>query len=210
MEAHNFLPEASITLTHSKNEKKWDAKSVALVKSLAKLVFSIGTTTLKVTKEDMDESKKMENSNGNEDQVQRNEKRAVIKGMGMLIGANNKTMTTKTGEEGKNEEMADEGSKWSRSSKSKKNKFKDQDEDMNRAGAYLTARMAEVLADLANTSEADTTLPMDPLSNDEAGKDYSKDNSGAKSGDDDLSLSDYGSDALEVSSREFEAAHGQK
>jgi hypothetical protein len=38
--------------THSVNEKKRDTKTFASVKSLAKLMFSIGTTTSKVTKED--------------------------------------------------------------------------------------------------------------------------------------------------------------
>ncbi len=130
----------------------------------------------------------------------------------MLTGTNNKTMTTKTGEESENKEMAEEGSKGSRPRKSKENKFQDQDEEMKRAGADLTARMAEALADLANTLEVEsfTTPPVDPLSNDEAGKDYSKGISGAKSGDINLSLSDYDSDALEVSYGEFEAAHGQK
>jgi hypothetical protein len=111
VEAHNFSSKASITSTHSKNKKKWDAKSVALVKSLATLLFSIGTTTLKVTKEDTDKSKETENSIRDKDQVQRNKKRVAIEGMEMLTSTNNKIMTTKTGEEGKNEEMADEGSR---------------------------------------------------------------------------------------------------
>jgi hypothetical protein len=60
--------------------------------------------------------------------------------------------------------------------------------------------MAEASADLANTLEAEsfTTLLVDPLSDDEAGKNFSKGNLGAKSGDNNLSLSDYNSDALEV------------
>ncbi len=130
----------------------------------------------------------------------------------MLTGTHNNTMTTKTGKEGKNKEMAEEGSKGSRPSKSTENKFEDQDEGMKRAGADLTARMTEALTDLADTLsvESFTTLPVDPLSDDEAGKDYRKGGSGAKSGDDNLSLSAYNSDTLEVSSGEFEAAHGQK
>ncbi len=100
--------------------------------------------------------------------------------------------------------------KGSRPSKSKENEFEDQDEEMKRAGADLTARMAKAFADIADTMEVEsfTTPPVDPLSNDEAGKDYSKGDLGVKSGDNNLSLSDYDSDVLEVSSGKFEAAHG--
>jgi hypothetical protein len=47
LEAHNFSLKALITWTHSKNKKKWDATLVAMAKSLAKLVFSIGTKKAK-------------------------------------------------------------------------------------------------------------------------------------------------------------------
>jgi hypothetical protein len=57
MEAHNFSSTISITSTHTRIENKWDANSVAMAKSLAKSVFSIETSTSKVTKDDMDESK---------------------------------------------------------------------------------------------------------------------------------------------------------
>jgi hypothetical protein len=63
MEAHNFSLMALVTPTHSQNEKTQDAKTVASVKSLAKLVFSIGTTTLKVTKDNMDDSEEDNCSN---------------------------------------------------------------------------------------------------------------------------------------------------
>jgi hypothetical protein len=63
LEAHNFSLKALITLTHSKNKKKKDATLVAMAKSLVKLVFSIGTTTSKVTKEEMEESKEEDTSN---------------------------------------------------------------------------------------------------------------------------------------------------
>ncbi len=45
MEAHNFSLVASVTSTHSVNEKKRDTKTVASVKSLTKPVVSISTTT---------------------------------------------------------------------------------------------------------------------------------------------------------------------
>jgi hypothetical protein len=58
MEAYNFSLVQLVMSTHLVNEKKKDAKTVKSVKSLAKLVFSIGTATSKVTNdEDMDDSK---------------------------------------------------------------------------------------------------------------------------------------------------------
>jgi hypothetical protein len=50
MEAYNFSLVQLVTSMHLVNEKKKNAKTVASVKSLAKLVFSIGTATSKVTK----------------------------------------------------------------------------------------------------------------------------------------------------------------
>ena len=44
IEAHNFSSNASLTTIHSSNERKRDAKSVASFKTLAKLVYSIGTS----------------------------------------------------------------------------------------------------------------------------------------------------------------------
>jgi hypothetical protein len=55
MEAHNFSSSASITTTHSRNEKKRDAKSVASEKTLAKSVYSIDTS--KVTEDNTDEER---------------------------------------------------------------------------------------------------------------------------------------------------------
>jgi hypothetical protein len=73
--------------------------------------------------------------------------------------------------------------------------------------------MEEASADLADTaSEEDSpnTPLADPFSNDKAGADYNKDNLEAKSEDDEVSMSAYDSDVLEVSLGEFKAAHGQK
>jgi hypothetical protein len=99
LEAHNFSSKALITLTLSKNKKTQDTTLVATAKSLAKLVFSIRTTTLKVTKEEMEESNEEDTSN--EEKVKRNEKRVAIEGMGILNRNNSKEMPSKTGEEDK-------------------------------------------------------------------------------------------------------------
>ncbi len=57
VKAHNFSLQASITTIHTRNQKKLDAALVASAKTLTKTVFSIGTTTSKVTKDNMEDSK---------------------------------------------------------------------------------------------------------------------------------------------------------
>ncbi len=51
---------------------------------------------------------------------------------------------------------------------------------------------------------------VDPLTNDKDGEQYNDINPTIKPRDDDLSISEYDSDILEVFSGKFEAAHGQK
>ncbi len=97
MEAYNVSLVQLITSTHSVNEKKKDAKTVTSVKSLAKLVFSIGTTTSKVTKEDdMDDSKGTNSSDGEEEGSKKDEKTIAIEGMGILTGDGGKPKAPKT------------------------------------------------------------------------------------------------------------------
>ncbi len=82
MEAYNFSLVQSVTSTHSINEKKKAAKTNALVRSLAKSVYSIDTGTSKVmadgTVDEMDDSKDKESStsdNTNSKTVRQGEKR---------------------------------------------------------------------------------------------------------------------------------------
>jgi hypothetical protein len=207
MEAHNFLSAALIALIHTRNKKKRDASLVATAKSLAKSVFSIRTTTSKVTEDKMEKNKEEEYSKS--EQIESNQERVTINGIGMLNSDKNKAMLLKTGEMDKG--MTGNNSNKKESSKSKETKFKESADEMRRAGAALIARMEEVSIDLADTeSEEDSHNTPDPLSNDEQGKDYKANNSDAKSNDDKLNMSDYNSDILEVSSGEFEAAHSQK
>ena len=96
MEAHNFSSTASITSTHTRNKKKWDASSVAMAKSLAKSVISIETSTSKVTEDDMeecrDEDSKDESKKASKEQV-------TFEGMEMLCRGDSKAMTFNIGEE---------------------------------------------------------------------------------------------------------------
>jgi hypothetical protein len=174
-------------------------------------MFSIDTTTSKVTKDDMDESEEDNSSNGEAEGPKEGGKTIPIEGMGILTGNDitPKATNTKTGDV--NEEMEDTAP---RDSAAKEKELDDQkdDEDMERAGADLAARMAEASGELADTSEEGTyTTPLvDPLTDDKDGKQYNNSNPTVKPRDNNLSMSENNSDALEVSSGEFEAAHGQK
>jgi hypothetical protein len=88
MKAHNFLSAALITSIHMRNKKKRDASSVAMAKSLAKSVFSIGTMTLKVTEDEMEESEEEEYSESK--QIKSNQEWVTIDGIGMLNSDENK------------------------------------------------------------------------------------------------------------------------
>jgi hypothetical protein len=201
------LSATSITSIHTRNKKKRDSSSVAMNKSLAKSVFSIRTTMLKFTEDKMEESKEEEYSESK--QIESIQEQVTIDGIGMLNSNNNKTMLLETGET--DEGMAGNDPNKKESSESKENEFKESEDEMRRAGAALIARMEEASIDLEDIeSEEDSHNTLNPLTNDKEGKDYKADNSDAKSHDDELNLSDYDSDILEVSLGEFEAAHSQK
>ncbi len=142
MEAYNFSSMALVTSTHSQNEKKQEAKTVASVNSLVKLVFSIGTTTLKVTKDDMDKSKEDNSSDGEVEGSKEGGKTIAIKGVGTLTGNDGKPKATKTSMGDENGEIEDAESS---NSISKEKELDDQEDDKNmeRSGADLAVRMAE-------------------------------------------------------------------
>jgi hypothetical protein len=192
MEAHNFLLQALITTIHTKNEKKQDTKLVALARTLAQLVFSIGTSTSKVTEDDMDESKEEDNSK------EENKEQAVIEGMQMLSGKKSKAKLLETGKEDK---LGNEGTK--------EREFKDFDVKMRKAGEELATRMEEAPSLLVDSEEDSYNTP---ASQEEDPKDihFSKGTTGVKSTGEEPSLKNYDLEALEVSSGKFEAAHGQK
>jgi hypothetical protein len=99
VEAHSFFLQASITTMNTHNEKKWDASLVASAKTLAKSVFSIGTSnsTSKVAEEDPEESKE-EEEDSNKDKLQKERKRVAIKVMQMLEKKKSTAMPFATGE----------------------------------------------------------------------------------------------------------------
>jgi hypothetical protein len=145
-----------------------------------------------------------------EDELKKASKEQVtFKGMEMLCRGDSKAMTFNTVEEDKH--MTVSKSKDNKSRELEEKEFKDSEDDMRREGAALTARMEEVLLNLKDTDldDASHNTP-DPHTDDKDGKDYKADGSLANSHDNNLSLSDYDSDVLEVLSGELDAAHGQK
>ncbi len=206
MEAHNFSSTTSITETHTRNEKKRDASSMATAKNLAKSFFSIETSTSKVTDDDMGES---QDEDSKDELKKASEEQVTFDGMEMLCKGDSKAMTFNTGEEDKH--LAGSKSKDNKSGKLEENKFEDSEDDMRREGAALMAKMEEVLLDLKDTDSDDTSHNTpDPHTVDEDDEDFKVDDSLANSHGNNLSLSDYDLDVLEVLSREFDAAHGQK
>jgi hypothetical protein len=164
MEAHNFLSATLIMSIHMRNKKKRDASLVATAKSLAKSVFSIRTTTSKVTEDEMEESKEGEYSKSK--QIESNQEWVIINGIRMLNSNNNKAMLLlKTGE--MNEGMAGTEPNKKESSKSKENKFKESEDKMRRLGTALIARMEEASIDLADTELEDSHNTPDSLTNNE-------------------------------------------
>jgi hypothetical protein len=182
MEAYNFSSVQSVTLTHLVTGRKKAAKTNALVKSLTKSMFSINTGTSKVTKDNnMANSKKESSSDSKEDGSQPGEKAVAIKGMGILIGQDDKHEATKTGKE-KDEVMKGAGSKDSEA-EDKEEEFQD-DEKMVKAGADLTERMEAASEELTDTSEEVGThnIPIDLLSSNNNSKTYKEDDSTANPG----------------------------
>ncbi len=125
MEAHNFSLQASNTIIHTCNKKKRDAASVSLARTLMKKVFSIGTTTSRITENNLEEREDEDESK--EEAPQREDKRVALKGMQMLSGEQSKAMSFKTGEEGNMKDRED-----------KKREFQDLDKNMKKAEAELT------------------------------------------------------------------------
>jgi hypothetical protein len=103
VEAHNFSSTASVTMIHSRNNRKRDAKSVALLKMLAKSVYSIDTS--KVTEDETEgegnDKEEVSNNDGNPSAS----KRMVIEGMQIVVGRKKKAMLFET--ESMNEDRDD-------------------------------------------------------------------------------------------------------
>jgi hypothetical protein len=124
----------------------------------------------------------------------------------MLSGKKSKAMLLETEEEDKLDNKGTE-----------EREFKDPNVKMRKAGEELATRMEEEPSllvdskeDSYNTPVSQKEDPIDILLEDKSGDNFSEDDTGIKSRDKELSLKNYALKALEVSSGEFKAAHGQK
>ncbi len=84
----------------------------------------------------------------------------------------------------------------------------DLSERMEEASVLLV--YSEEDKDSYNTLASQKANSINPLSNDELGKDFSKNNMSIKPSDDELSLENYDLNVPKVSSGKFEVAQGQK
>ncbi len=145
----------------------------------------------------MDKSKEEDNSN------EENMDQAAKEGMQMLSGKKSKAMLLETGKEDK---LDDKGTE--------EKEFEDPDIEMRKAGEELATRIEEEPSSLVdskedsyNTPASQKEDPMDILMEEKSGDNFSEDDMG---GDKELSLKNYGLEALKVSSGKFKVAHGQK
>jgi hypothetical protein len=212
MEAYNFSSVQSVTSTHLINEKKKATKTNALVRSLAKSVYSIDTGTSKVTADDtedkMDDSEDKESNNSDDTDSNAGGKTVAIEGMGILDGKTVEHEVAKTGTDD-NKAMKNADSQFSKNITSKE-EF--QDESLAKAGANLL-RCMETAEGLIDTSESDNrgyTTPIDLLSSDKDGKTYKDDDPPAQSADKELDITSYNYSVTEVDSGVFDANHAQR
>ncbi len=222
MEAHNFSSSASITTTHSRNEKKQDAKSVASEKTLAKSVYSIDTS--KVTEDDTDEERNGSGEGSNNDKKPSANKKITIEGMQLLVERKKKAMLFET--ESMNESDNDDknSTKDNKDEEEESEETEDtKEEDQEGEGSNKEAEEVESSKEWAKinkTMNANMALAIAHLNRsleDKEGKSldsdeesYNKEDMSIQMGDQDLSLGDYDPEATEVLSGIFEAEHGQK
>jgi hypothetical protein len=148
----------------------------------------------------------MDKSKEEDDSKEEKKEQAVMEDMQMLSGKMSKAMLLETGKEDKLDNKGAE-----------ERKFEDPNVKMMKAVEEQATRMEEAPSllvdskeDSYNTPASQKEGPINILSEDESGDNFSKDNMGVNSRDEELSLKNYDLEALEVSSGKFEAAHGQK
>ncbi len=192
----------SVTLTHSTNEKKKKANSDALVRSLAKSVFSIDTGTSKVTEDDTEDDMK---SSDDEDssKISNNDTKAMgievaIEGMGVLAG-NTGRQSEAASEEDKDAVMKDQD-------KSHEDEFSSVGADLSRC----MEKASEELTDSLVSDEEGYITPIDPLSSNKGGESYKEDDSTGQPGNEEFDAVSYNSSATEVDLGVYQAIHGQK
>ncbi len=226
IKAHNFSSNASLTMIHSSNERKRDAKSVASSKTLAKLVYSIDTS--KVTEDRMEDEKEDEEEESEDNKNPSANKKVAIEGMWIVIGKkkNKKAMLSETElmdeeGEGDKDDREDEGERELGNSEEtdqskeeepsgeegerEEREEMEDNEDWKKINETMNANMASATAQLNSNLEDEE----DEESSKEGGS-FKECNESIYTGEDDLSEGKYDSDVEEVSSRIFDAEHSKK
>ncbi len=204
VEAHNFSSSASITTIHSKNTG--NRGSVAMEKTLAKSVFSKGTS--KVTSDGSEEE--MEEDNESDSEAGSEKLGVAIKGMQMLTGhstkSNKESMQDKASKEEEEEDKADKTLDL--------NYEEESPLTTNLSAATENLQLLSVDRDQDEGDKAEfgdafnREGSIDPHSDNKGGKDFSKDNLSVHHND--LTLSDKYNTASKVSSGVFDATHSNK
>jgi hypothetical protein len=173
-EAHNFSSSALVTMIHSKN--MGDSGSVTTAKTLAKLVFSMGTS--KVTYEGSEEE--MKEGNKSEDEAGSKKLEIAIKGMNLLTNHRKKSSQESMEEDEKEaeEEEEDEDDDKQDSDYEVESRLTKQ---MNAATKKL--QLSSVDGNQGKYDEdkefgdaIDREESINPTSDEEGGKDFTKDN----------------------------------
>jgi len=220
VEAHNFSSSMSITTIHSKNVN--DSKSVASQKTLAKSVFSMGTSKITSYGSDEEETDKDEDSDykGNATKTSAVE----IEGMQMLTREQSKNKSSVTGqkeESGKNQRVhaPEEEAQLTKNMNKATAKLnlpsvngeQDMEEDVEEDEDEFDDAMDREEESELDTSYVvhrsdltDLSFGVDPDSDNEEGKDFSEDNLSVHLEDHSLGQ-DYDSSS-EVASGVFDAS----
>jgi hypothetical protein len=236
VEAHNFSSKASVTTIHPSNKRKRDARTVTSAKTLAKLVYSIDTS--KVTEDGTENEKNCkEEKSGNNGNPSTN-KRVAIEGMQIVVRKQKKAMQTESelmeeedddnkedgednqgkgkevkeqegeGHGGKEEEgpgMDEDQDEGAGKHRSKKEAEMEDSNEWAKINATMTANMSSASAQLNGCSDDE-----DKEGSGEEEESFNKNDLSIRSGDHDLSIEEYDSDTVEVSSGIFGAEHSKK
>jgi hypothetical protein len=222
MEAHNFSPSASITTTHSRNEKKQDVKSVTSEKTLAKSVYSVDMS--KVTEDDTDEERNGSGEGCDNDKKPHANKMIAIEGMQLLVERKKTAMLFETESMNGSDYDNKNSTKDSKDEEEESGETEDsKEEDLEGEGSREEAEEVEgskEWAKINKTMNANMALTIAQLNRsleDKEGRSldsdeesYNKEDMSIQMGDQDISLGDYDPEATEVLSGIFEAEHGQK
>jgi hypothetical protein len=204
VEAHNFSSSVSVTMIHSKNMV--NSGSVAMEKTLAKSVFSMGTS--KVTSDSLEEE--MEEDNESDSETGSEKLGVAIEGMQMLTGHSKKlskeSMQDKASKEEEEEDEADETLDPNYKEESRLTT------NMNATTENLQLLSVDGDQDEGNKEAFgdafDREGSINPHSDDKGGKDFSEDNLIVHH--DNLTLGDKYDTASKVSSGVFDATHSNK